>query len=69
MEETPNKLWWLGHVVFWIITGLICYILWKDRNEQAARKHLIHSIWIGFVGPIVIFIIGFVAAIMFGTPI
>ena len=45
---TPSKVWWVAHVVFWIISGLICYLVWKDRNREAAKRHLIHSLWLPF---------------------
>ncbi len=48
-ERSPSKIWYVGHLFFWIITGLICYIIWKDENKQMAKKHLIHSIWITFL--------------------
>ena len=54
--KIPSKLWWIGHIFFGIITGLICYILWKDENPKAAKKHLIHSIWLGFVAYIPFFV-------------
>lgn len=47
--EYPNKIWWVGHVFFWLITGIICYFVWKNRNIKAARRHLIHSTWIGII--------------------
>ena len=64
--ETPSKIWYVGHLFFWIITGLICYIIWKDRNLEAARSHLIHSIWLGLLLPIALFGIGVVASLLFG---
>ena len=48
-NKTPSKWWWIGHIFFGIITGLVCYLVWKDENLKAAKKHLIHSIWIGLV--------------------
>lgn len=53
--EAPSKLWYVGHVLFWVITGLVCYVLWKDKNPVVARRHLIHSIWIGMVLPVAAF--------------
>ena len=47
--ETPSRLWYVAHVFFWIISGIICYIVWKERNREAARRHLIHSLWLPFV--------------------
>ena len=58
-QSQPSKIWYVGHLLFWIITGLICYVLWKDKNEKAARKHLIHSIWIGLVPAILVFVFVF----------
>ena len=47
--EVPSKLWYLAHIFFSIVTGLICYILWKDKNPKMAKKHLICSIPLTFV--------------------
>lgn len=47
--EVPNKLWYVAHIFFSILTGLICYILWKDKNPKMAKKHLILSIPLSFV--------------------
>lgn len=47
-QEGPSKWWYLGHIFFWVITGLICYLIYKDTNRPAAKKHLIHSIWVTF---------------------
>ncbi len=57
-RQAPSRLWWVAHVFFWVISGLICYLVWKDRNNDAAKKHLIHSLWI----PIVIY--GFLMVIL-----
>ena len=62
----PSKLWYVGHVFFWIITGLICYILWKERNIESARKHLKHSIWLGLLLPVIMFAIGGATTLLFG---
>ena len=49
----PSKWWYLGHAFFWIITGLVVYVLYKDTNKAAARAHLIVSIFLGVAGAIV----------------
>ncbi len=67
--STPSKIWYVGHIFFWVITGLVCYILWKDKNLEAARKHLIHSIWLGLLLPIMVFAAGFGASLLFGIEI
>ena len=36
--ETPSKIWYVGHLFLWVITGLVCYVVWKDKNAEAARK-------------------------------
>ena len=58
-NKFPSNWWWVGHAFFGIFTGLVCYIVWKDDNANAAKKHLIHSIWIGVVFPVVAFLIFF----------
>ena len=45
----PSKWWYAGHAFFWVITGLVVYILYKDTNKEAARKHLIVSLVLGIV--------------------
>lgn len=52
--EGPSKIWWIAHVFLWVVSGLACYVLWKEKNLEAARKHLIHSLWIGIVVPTII---------------
>ncbi len=41
----PSKWWYIGHAFLGVITGLACYVLYKDKNPQMARRHLITSIW------------------------
>lgn len=50
----PSKWWYVGHLFFWVITGLVVYILYKDTNKEAARKHLIVSLVLGVVAAIVV---------------
>ena len=52
--RTPPKIWYVAHIFLWIISGLVCYVLWKDENRQAAKRHLLHSLWIGLAGGIII---------------
>lgn len=58
-DKYPSYWWWVGHVFFGMITGLVCYVVWKDENPKAAKKHLIHSIWVGCVAPVV-FLVAFI---------
>ena len=51
----PSKWWYVGHLFFWLITGLVVYILYKDTNKEAARKHLIVSLVLGIVAAVAIF--------------
>ena len=67
--ETPSKIWYVGHLFLWVITGLVCYVVWKDKNAEAARKHLIHSIWLGLILPILAFGLGFAASLVFGIEV
>ena len=43
--EEPSKWWYLGHLFFWVISGLVCYALYKESNKPAAKRHLIRSLW------------------------
>ena len=58
-NKTPSNWWWVAHFFFGVMTGLACYVLWKDENLKAAKKHLIHSIWLGVVVSIVLIAIIF----------
>lgn len=40
----PSKMWWVGHVFLGLITGIICYVVWKEDNKKAAKKHLVWSL-------------------------
>jgi len=62
--KKPSNWWWVGHLFFGIITGLVVYVIWKDDNQKMAKKHLIHSIWIGIV---VCFLPVIILLIMFGA--
>ena len=53
----PSKWWYVGHLFFWVITGLVVYILYKDTNKEAARKHLIVSLVLGIVACVVVFVV------------
>lgn len=44
--KTPSKVWYLAHVLMWVVSGFVCYLIWKDENPQAAKKHLMHSLWL-----------------------
>ena len=45
-----SKWWYLGHATLWIISGIICYFDHKNGPHAAeARRHLVRSLWIGFV--------------------
>ena len=60
---SPSRLWWVAHVFCWVISGLVCYLVWKDRNREAARRHLVHSLWIPIAANAV-----FMAAAMLAFP-
>ncbi|MDA8008502.1 MAG: hypothetical protein MPK62_00395 [Alphaproteobacteria bacterium] len=40
-SKHPSRWWFLGHLFFGIISGLTCWLVWKDTNRQAANRHLI----------------------------
>ena len=42
--EKPHPIWWLAHLFFGILSGLVVYVLYKDKNPAAARYHLIGSL-------------------------
>lgn len=49
--ESPSKIWYFLHLFLWIMTGLLCYMSWRKKNPAAAKKQLIHSVWIGLIIP------------------
>lgn len=56
--EKPHPIWWVAHIFLWVISGLVVYILYKDKNAAAARRHLIWSIIIGLLPVIFIVFLG-----------
>lgn len=58
MQERPHPIWWVAHIFLCIISGLVVYVLYKDKNPAAARRHLIGSIIIGILGIILGVVIG-----------
>lgn len=44
MNEKPHFAWWIGHLFMGIVTGLAVYVLYKDKNPPAAKRHLIFSL-------------------------
>lgn len=61
--EKPHPIWWVAHIFLWIISGLVVYILYKDRNAAAARRHLIWSVIIGLL-PVICIVL---AGLLFGV--
>ena len=49
MTGKPHYIWWLAHIILGVISGLVVYILYKDRNPEAARFHLVMSLVIMIV--------------------
>lgn len=47
--EKPHFIWWFAHIVLGIITGLVVYLLYKEKNPTTARRHLIGSVIIMIV--------------------
>ena len=41
----PSKWWYVGHLFFGVITGLVVYILYNDTNQEAARKQQRRQAW------------------------
>lgn len=42
----PCRFWYLAHLFFGVLSGVLCYAMWRNRNRSAAKMHLIHSIWL-----------------------
>ena len=56
--EKPHVAWWVAHVFLGVISRLVVYILYKDKNPAAARKHLIFSVIIWLIGAAASFAVG-----------
>ncbi|RNJ78679.1 MAG: hypothetical protein EB829_04220 [Nitrosopumilus sp. H8] len=64
----PSSLWYLGHIFIGIVSGLICYLLWHEKNKKAAKRHLIASIILSFVPALIIMaILGAILAAQFSA--
>lgn len=67
-EPRLSRWWYVGHVFLWIVTGLICYLAYRNDRPIQARHHLITSVWLGivvwFVIPLVLMALVGVADIM-----
>lgn len=51
----PSGWWWVGHVFFGLLSGLVCYFSWRKTDKDAAVRHLLHSIWLGIAGQAAIY--------------
>ena len=67
-DVKPSKLWYVGYAFFGSILGLICYYMWRNKNNEKAVKHLVDSVWISiiltvgvFIALIIIVIVGIIA--------
>ena len=48
-QESPSRLWYVGHMFFGILSGILCFLKWRKTNRRMAIRHLLHSLWIPFV--------------------
>ena len=48
-NEKPHTIWWVAHLFLGVVSGLVVYILYKDKNPAAAKQHLVFSIVIWVV--------------------
>jgi len=55
-KPNPSRLWYVGHFFFGI-TVPICWFVWKDKNREMAKRHLI----VGGVLAVIGYIAGFLA--------
>ena len=68
-DEKPSMLWWVAHVFLGVISGLVVYVLYKDKNPASARRHLIFSIIIWVVLAVIGTGISIALSVMLGEPI
>ena len=43
-------MWWVAYVFLGVISGLVVYVLYKDKNPAAVRRHLIFSVIVWLIG-------------------
>ena len=36
----PSRLWYVAHVPFGFASGPACHLIWEDKNQDEAVKHL-----------------------------
>jgi len=48
-KPSPSRWWYVGHFFFGI-TVPICWFVWKDRNREMAKRHLIRGAVLAVIG-------------------
>ena len=48
-ELQPSKLWYVSYLMFGVLTGIACFLIWSDKDKNKATSHLITSIWLPLV--------------------
>ena len=69
-KQSPNKFWYVAYIFLWFVPGIICYFVWRGRDEKIARRQLLDSICIGFliwIGiPSILSMLAFPLGLIFG---
>lgn len=64
MEEKPHIIWWVAHIFLGVISGLVVYILYKEKNPAEARRHLVFSVIIWVIGAAASFAVSLVLGVL-----
>lgn len=56
-EEKPRVIWYVAHIFLGVISGLVVYVLYKDKNPAAAKHHLVFSVLIWVIGAAASFVV------------
>ncbi len=44
VAATPSNKWYIAHAILGIVSGLVVYCLYRNRDKVAALVHVLHSV-------------------------
>ncbi len=59
----PSRAWYIVHILLGVLSGIIVFVLYRHDNPRAARHHLLVSIGLTVLVPLVTFALIFLGAI------